>query len=182
MQQLDISNFVFLDTETTGLSNAAQAVEIAVVDATGAVLIDTYVKPTVPVEDGAAAVHGITAQQLAQAPALPEIWPRLLEVLQGRIIAIYNADYDTRILRQSAQAHGLDITPLVNLDVVCVMRSYARYWGDYNKYRKSFVWQSLSAAIYQQELTVPPGMRLHSALADAEMTRLLALRMAGELR
>jgi len=57
------------------------------------------------------------------------------------------------------------------------MRAYAGFWGDYNHARRSYAWQSLGAAIDQQGLTLPEGMRLHSALADAEMTRLLVVRM-----
>ena len=181
--QLDISNMVFLDTETTGLGASAQAVEIAVVDHTGAVLLDTLVRPTVLVESGAAAVHGITAEQLEQAPALPEVWPDLLAALEGRTVVIYNATFDHRILTQSARAHELPTEPLQRLDVWCAMRAYAEFWGDYNVARHSYVWQSLNAAIDQQGLVLPPGMRLHSALADAEMTRLLVERMlSGEGR
>jgi len=172
---------VFLDTETTGLGNAAQVVEIAIVSAGGEVVLDTFVRPTVPVEDGAYAVHGYTAEQLADAPPLTEIWPELVRVLTGKTVGIYNADYDMRILRQSAEAHGLAFADL-RARARCVMREYATFWGEYNHARKSFRWQSLGAAIDQQGLVVPPGMRLHSALADAEMTRLLAVRMLGEPR
>ena len=48
-----MANFVFLDTETTGLDDDAELVEIAVVDATGAVLFESYCRPTVPVDPGA---------------------------------------------------------------------------------------------------------------------------------
>ncbi|MBR9829321.1 MAG: 3'-5' exonuclease, partial [Oceanospirillales bacterium] len=60
---------VFLDTETTGLDDDAQMVEIAVVDENGSVLFESYCRPTVPVDPGAQAVHGIGSEVLAGAPA-----------------------------------------------------------------------------------------------------------------
>jgi len=41
-------DFVFLDTETTGLDDDAELVEIAVVDDTGAVLFESYCRPIPP--------------------------------------------------------------------------------------------------------------------------------------
>ncbi|WP_197697277.1 exonuclease domain-containing protein [Streptomyces sp. 3214.6] len=55
---------VILDTETTDLPG--QTVEIAVIDAaTGKKLMDTLVKPTEPISDGARWVHGITDEMVA---------------------------------------------------------------------------------------------------------------------
>ena len=174
---MNIENMIFLDTETTGLGEQAQVVEVAVVAADGTVLLDTFVRPTIHVEEGAAAVHGITAEQLANAPDFAAIWPILLSIMQGNTVAIYNADFDMRIITQSAQAHGLDLSPLRLVKAWCVMRAYAQFFGDYNPARRAYRWHSLGAAIEQQGLVLPVGMRLHSALADAEMTRQLTARM-----
>jgi hypothetical protein len=57
---------VILDTETTDLPG--QTVELAVIDgATGKKLMDTLVKPTEPISDGARWVHGITDAMVADA-------------------------------------------------------------------------------------------------------------------
>lgn len=174
-----LHNIVFLDTETTGLDNAAQVVEIGIVAGDGRILVDTLVRPTCQVSDGAAAVHGITAEQLDDAPELPEVWEQVRIALDERGVHIYNADFDLRMLRQSAQAHNLPTGWLVEVanNSVCVMRQYAAFYGSYDPHRHSYRWQSLSAAIDQQRLVLPPGLRLHSAVADAEMTRQLVIKM-----
>lgn len=98
---------VILDTETTGL--AGYIVEIAVLDAaTGKVLLDSLVNPGCPVEPGARWVHGITDDQLAGAPALAEVWPRLLAVTRGRVVLAYNAQFDHDTVARHARRDGLD--------------------------------------------------------------------------
>lgn len=126
-----LRNIVFLDTETTGLDNAAQVIEIGIVAGDGSVLVDTFVRPTCPMSDGAAAVHGITAEQLAGAPELPEVWEQVRTAVDERIVHIYNADFDLRMLRQSAQAHNLPTGWLTEAAArsVCVMRQYAQFYG-----------------------------------------------------
>jgi hypothetical protein len=98
---------VILDTETTDLDG--YIVEIAVLDAaTGQVLLDTLVSPGCPVEPGARWVHGITDEQLAGAPPLAEVMPRLLEVTAGRTVLAYNAGFDQDTIVRHARRDCLD--------------------------------------------------------------------------
>lgn len=55
-----MSNYIILDTETTGLDNTAEIVEISVINDQGEVLLDTLIKPTKPIPGDATAIHGIT--------------------------------------------------------------------------------------------------------------------------
>ena len=98
---------VYLDTETTGLKDHDQIVEICLIDNDGAVLIDSLVKPTVKIPLDATRVHGITDAMVSTAPTWPEMWPQLEPIFAERRIAIYNADYDLRLMQQSHRAHGL---------------------------------------------------------------------------
>lgn len=60
-----------LDVESTGLGIHAQAIEIGVTDSKGNVLLDVRLLPTVPIEEGAAAVHGISLEMLGGAVQWP---------------------------------------------------------------------------------------------------------------
>ena len=53
-------SLAFLDTETTGLDNGAQIIEIAIIDGTGDVMVDLRLKPSVPIDERAQEVHGIS--------------------------------------------------------------------------------------------------------------------------
>ncbi len=101
---------VFLDTETTGLDAGAQALEIGLVNARGDLIYEPRLKPTVSIDPAAAAVHGISEAMLADAPAWPDIAQQLQHHIGRRPLVIFNANFDTRILKQTAVAHNLPVS------------------------------------------------------------------------
>lgn len=169
-------NALIFDTETTGLDGSAEIVQLAVTDMRGAVLLDALVSPTVPVSPGAAAIHGITAAHLALAAPIGAFLPVLRALFRGRTVVVYNADYDTRLLRQSVQARGMDdfIDWTRDLDghfgcrFVCAMHVYSQWVGEWNPRYKSYRWQRL------------PGGD-HTALGDCRATLAVLRQMAGEV-
>lgn len=168
---------VFFDTETTGLDCMAQVVEIAVVDVCGKVLLNTLVKPTVPIPPQATAIHGITDEMVADAPGFAEVRPELVTLLQDKTVVIYNAQYDLRLLRQTARAVGLENTgPMI--DSWCAMLVYAEHRGEWDSYHGNWRWATLERAARECKLEMPAD--LHRALADAELTRRLVIWMAGQ--
>lgn len=168
------SDPVFLDTETTGLGDEAEICEISIIDKDGRVLMDTLIRPSKPISEGATDVHGITNEMVAEAPTYRDIAETLHEILNGRMAIIYNAEFDARILSQTAKIAG-DQEPFV-CKFNCAMNIYSRFYGDWSHYHRSYRWQKLSHAAKQCSLVLPPD--LHRARADAELTRLLFQHMA----
>ncbi|MBI4769272.1 MAG: 3'-5' exonuclease [Chloroflexi bacterium] len=166
---------LYLDTETTGLGASAEIVEICVLDHDGAVLVDTLVKPTGRIPPDASALHGITDRTVANAPAWPEVWPAVEALLSGRVVAIYNADYDVRLMQQSHRKHRLPWN-LTDTRFFCIMKAYAEYHGEWNSRYGSFRWQSLEAAGRQCRINLPGA---HRARADALLARAVLHHMAG---
>ncbi len=174
----DLPRAVFLDTETTGLGPGDEIIEIAVVDHQGVVLLDTLLSPTVPVSAGAIEVHGLQDADLLRFPSFPDILPQLAAILRDHVVVIYNADFDIAMLEQTARAYGLpdDINVLFAVaGYHCAMLQYAVYWKEKGRY--GYRWQKLTAAIAQQGIQLPDHFQLHRALADAEMTRQLTLKI-----
>lgn len=157
---------IYLDTETTGLKQTDQIVEICLLDHDGTVLLDSLVKPTVKIPPDATRVHHITDAMVADAPTWPELWPQLEPILAQRRSAIYNAEYDLRLLQQSHRAHGLMwSTPVSSF---CVMKLYAQFRGEWNSRSRSYRWYSLEDARRQCGLDLPNA---HRACADTLLTR-----------
>lgn len=173
------SPIAILDTETTGLNlDVDEPVEIAIIDATGKVLFDKRIKPTISIGPGASAVHGIGMDDLADAPTFAEIHDELMRVLKGRRVVIWNADYDVSMLFNAARAHKL---AKPSIDSRCAMHLYARFYGEWNDYRGDYKWQKLDAACDQcgiEAATIPGS--LHSALGDAQRTLEILRYMADE--
>jgi DNA polymerase III subunit epsilon len=107
---------IVLDTETTGLDPADghRIVEVACVELfnhvpTGRVF-HRYVNPERDVSADATAVHGLTAEFLAQHPPFGGIAQELLTFLAGDRLVIHNAEFDLRFL--NAELKSLDLPQL----------------------------------------------------------------------
>ncbi|WP_432020154.1 3'-5' exonuclease [Streptomyces sp. 1222.5] len=97
-------SFMAIEVETTGLEYA-YAVQIAAVDRRGSVVFNEYVQPNAALEPAAVAVHGITPDRLAQAPACGDLLPRLTEVLHGRVAVAYKLDFDRGVIERELRCH-----------------------------------------------------------------------------
>lgn len=155
---------LFLDTETTGLGGNAQAVEIGLVETTGEVVFETRLRPSVGIEPGALAVHGISEDVLSDAPAWPDISAQIQQIIGDRPLVIFNADYDLRILRQTAAAYEDPAPWLDCVEAHCAMYLAADYFGATNRYGTI----SLASAALYAGVAWPD--RAHAAITDAIVT------------
>ncbi|WP_323839654.1 3'-5' exonuclease [Photorhabdus africana] len=169
-------NPLFLDTETTGLGDKAEALEIGLTDVSGSVVFETRLKPTVAIEPQAAAVHGIDESALNGAHSWPDVAQQLRHAIGQRPLIIFNAPFDTRILKQTAAAHGDPADWLDDVTVHCAMKLAADYFGATNRYGTI----SLASASSQAAL-VWEG-QAHSAIADAKMTAGVVCAIAAYFR
>jgi DNA polymerase-3 subunit epsilon len=139
--ELTSDDWVILDTETTGLHNA-EIVEIAIVSHVGATLLNTLVKPSIPIPADVVAIHGISDEMVADAPSFPEVYPQIVQALEGKRVFIYNAAFDIKILNYCRNLHGLKSLSL-SKHYECIMKWYAQWAGDWSDRHESYRWQSL---------------------------------------
>jgi DNA polymerase-3 subunit epsilon len=159
-------HWLILDTETTGLGQDAEVVQIGVIDGCGKVLIDNLLcAPSKPIPPEATAVHHITDDMVVGAPNFFERYKELARIVEGRIVVIYNKAYDTRLIAQSVARFSATI-PLTPLRWECAMLRYADFVGDWNEYHQNFRWPKLTGGD-------------HSALGDCFATLEVIRKMAG---
>jgi len=95
---------VVLDTETTGLEakDGHRIIEIGVVELVGRRLTERrlhrYVNPQRQIDAGALAVHGLSAEFLADKPAFGEVADELLAYVRDAEVIIHNAPFDLSFL------------------------------------------------------------------------------------
>jgi len=142
LRALDGRDYVVLDTETTGL-DSPEVVSVAVVDSHGKTLLNKLVRPAKPIEPGASRITGITNEAVVDRPEFPTIYERLREAISGKLVVIYNATYDLKVLRNTCLRYNL-VMP--RFESWCAMEWFAKVYGRWDNYRGNYTWQKLSAA------------------------------------
>ncbi len=104
---------VVLDTETTGLDprQGHRIIEVAAIELNGRKVSERrfhrYLNPEREIDEGAAAVHGLTLDRLQDEPRFAEIAPALLEFIAGAELVIHNAPFDMGFLNTELTLAGL---------------------------------------------------------------------------
>lgn len=166
---------LFLDTETTGTTATSEIVEICILNHEGEVLLDSLVKPRRKIPSDATRIHGIDNSMVMNAPAWIDLWKQIESILSNKTVVIYNAEFDLRLIKQTHLQSGL-VWNSLNAAASCLMKLYAEYHGDWDRYRGGFRWQSLAEAGRQCGITLPNS---HRAKADTLLTREVLLYVAA---
>jgi DNA polymerase-3 subunit epsilon len=150
---------LIIDTETTGRSVTAEIIEVAICDIDGAILFESLVRPTERVPSSATRIHGLTADQLRDAPAWGDVWERIAPLITNRLLIAYNANFDRRMMEFMAARYRL---PRPEARWRCAMR----FVKEMARVRHAL---SLEAACARYGLA--PGT--HRAASDAQATAAL---------
>ncbi len=165
---------VYLDTETTGLDNNAEIVEIGIVDADGETLLESYVRPSRPIPPESTFVNGISNEMVQKALAWPSIWPSVRGFLLNRPVGIYNAEFDLRLMQQSMERYRLPWRE--NINGFDILELYSQYRGEWDPGRRAYRRFKLEEAGRQLGIDIPNA---HRAVIDARLARAVLHRLAG---
>ena len=163
------SQYVILDTETTGLKEIDEVIQIGIIDLKGNTVLETLVKPSKKksINKGASDVHGILMKDLKSAPTFNELTNQLTQALKGKEVIAYNSEFDARLYAQSCMFSGGGYIPKnMKLDWDCAMKHYARFLGDWNDYHQDYKWPKLQGGD-------------HSAVGDCLATLKVIKKMAN---
>lgn len=111
---------IVLDTETTGLDprQGHRIIEIACLEMVNRRLtghhLHKYINPEREIDEGAAAVHGITLEFLADKPRFADVADEFLEFVNGAELVIHNAPFDIGFLNSE-----LDRLGRIPIDTIC---------------------------------------------------------------
>ena len=119
------ASVVVIDTETTGLDPASdEIIQVAMSDASGSMLLSSYVRPMRHESwPDAAMVNGIMPEDVAGAPVLQDLLPDIQRIIDGATyVAGYNVGFDLAFLMHG----GMDVSSITACDV---MDDYAALRG-----------------------------------------------------
>jgi DNA polymerase III subunit epsilon len=157
-------NYVILDTETTGLKRNDVIIEIAVIDLYGNELFNSRIRPTQRkrISSEASSIHGIRMEDLKDCPTFFEIKEDLVKIIAERIVIIYNAEYDEKLLEQTCEQ---DDCSYLRMRSECAMIPYSEFKGRWSDYHYDYTFQRL------------PGGD-HTAIGDCRATLKIIEKMA----
>ena len=149
--------YAVIDFETTGVHNQHAIIEIGVVllrpDLSVEKTWEALVHPQQPIPNSR--IHGITDQDVAQAPIFEELAPHLKYLLHGRVLVAHNVGFEKRFLRNEFQRAGMrDTVPDSWVDTMTLSSHYLGV-------------KKLSEALAIADI---PNPLAHSALSDASAT------------
>ena len=94
-------NFTAIDFETCGRKHAS-ACAVALTPVVNGEIQRTFytlLKPPPQRQWYYTEVHGITQDMTRDAPEFPDIWPNMLETIQGDLLVAHNIDFDWAALK-----------------------------------------------------------------------------------
>lgn len=153
---------VTIDFETTGLkAGEDEALQVSIIDENYNVLLNAYCRPNNKDSwEDAQTVHGITPLMVANELPFERYVPTVLDILNkaDKVIA-YNAAFEDSYLK----AYGIEVDTEKWIDPMIM---FAEIYGEWNKRRGSYKWQSLTkcATYYGYEF------KAHDSLEDVKAT------------
>ena len=117
---LERDDTLIVDTETTGIGRGAEVIEVVAIDTTGALRLSALSIPVGPISPESWEIHGLSLHTLRAEGARP--WPEVHEELatvlrRTRCVLAWRADFDARVLGQTAAVHNLALAPVEWADV-----------------------------------------------------------------
>lgn len=101
LEEIEANNCLWLDTETTDLSDRDEIIELSICTRDKQVVFDSILTSKVPCSAQARAVHGITDEQIANGIPIESAKTTLLKLLEGKTIISFNVDFDGKMLFQT---------------------------------------------------------------------------------
>lgn len=148
-----MSNFIYLDTETTGLDPDDEILEVSIIDDEDRVLLNTLIRPIHhTIWPRAQAFHGISPEMVKHFPTIKSYQYVIAELCHRRDLVIYNAEYDMQYLEFIYASVG---------NIHCAMEAYMLFINS-NRWHKQE--SAARHCGYQLE-------NAHRALADVRACR-----------
>ncbi len=165
---------VFLHVETTGRGEQDEVIDISIVDYNGRVMLEALIRPSIPIPESASRGHGIFDSAVAYAPAWSDLWPAARMALEERYIGIYGAAFNLRVLHQTNIKYNIQWQP-PDGHSFCIMKLYARFFGQWDTRREEYHDQRLELAGRQCRLG---SSNLHRARDNALLASAILHHMA----
>ena len=167
-----------LDFETTGMSpsHGARAAEVGIVIVEDGRIVDRYqslMNAGQRMPSFITQLTGITNAMVQAAPAAEQVMREAADFVGSAPLIAHNASFDSKFWLNELERAGCPVAQTVESLFTCTVLLSRRLYPEAPSH-------SLGKIV--RHLQLPPADKAHRALADAEMTAHLLLRMQADLR
>ena len=187
--KIDESCIVF-DTETTGLnSERDEIIQLSIIDGTGKVLFDEYIKPSRRKKwPEAQKVSGISPEMVKSCRTFRFFRKAIQDIFDShKTIIAYNIGFDADFLRVSGVDVFRKVAPGIKFNTLFdefpeesqkkdfrdVMIDFAEFYGEWSESNQSYKWKKLSVAA----ACFGFNFSAHNSLEDAKATLFVAKKL-----
>lgn len=166
IKTLNNRNIVVLDTETTGLEDDDEVIELGIIDKKGQVLYNSRFKNQKAIHWAAAKVNKIKKSDLENAPLFKDEWAKIKSILAGKRILAFNTEFDCRLIGQTLERYGLNKSEATRLfyNHLDAMKIYLSYFPNKsNRISLQKCCRDLNMLMIEE----------HQAVSDCRMTLLM---------
>ncbi len=172
-------HIVVLDTESTGLDENSEIIEVGLVGKDGQVLIDSLCMPIRPIPEEVTAINHITNEMVMEDNTG---WYELREELEkykDAVFVIYNAVFDVRMIEQTEKFHhyvegiterqtDLDFIGFNSMDLMELANRHFHQYLEWDKKKSCFKRLSLKKCCEIAGIEYPDDA--HRAAPDCQVT------------
>ncbi|MDE0268741.1 MAG: DNA-directed RNA polymerase subunit alpha [Acidimicrobiaceae bacterium] len=112
-------------------------------------------------------LHGIGPADTENSPEFPEVWERVAEMLNGRLVIAHNTAFDVSVLRRSAEFHGYKPDPFY---FACTCRTARSALPEEQSYKLEVLADKFGIPLSRDDH--------HDPLPDAKTAGLLWLKLS----
>ena len=177
MQRTD---WLIWDTETTGLKQTGsnlmsldEIIQIGIINPHGNIVFESLINPVKRrISRDAKMIHGIDLHKLKDASTFQEIAPKLCEILNGKLVIAYNAEFEHRMLVQAGAKFPMEVWNAKNMQfkMQCAMNEYSQFIGEWSDYHKDYKWQKLPGATHNVIEDCLAVLKIIREMANTELS------------
>jgi len=174
------SDWLIMDTETTGLKQSGrnlasydEIIQIGIIDPHGNTVFESLINPIKRrMAQDARDIHGIDFRMLKDAPRFREILPKLSDILNGKLVIAYNAEFEKQMLIQTCAKIPKELREANDFQCTmhCAMSEYSQFIGEWSDYYKDYKWQKLPEATHNVVEDCLAVLTIIKEMANAELS------------
>lgn len=173
INKLMSKNILVIDVETTGLDPCYDEIlQISIIDKNGEILLNEYCKPEKITDwSEAASINNIYPEDVEKCKPFSYYKNKIFKLINNADVVVgYNIEFDLSMI-------GYDIYNDDIIEIADVMYMFAKVYGDWSNYYKSYKYKSLKVCADYYNYEFNP----HDSLEDVKATLYCYPRVAYDL-